>query len=933
MVTFRATVAQSYDMTSVKDGTDIEPSLAFANAQTTGLSHDGSSVIVSGGDGTAINPSLSFGRGRGVYARDGGDEEALVVTGGGGLESMDITHTKAGRVWRSHEVPYGSYSSVIWVDDLGLFVTSASGYVVTSKDGETWTSYNVGVTAYGLAWSPDLQVLVAVGFDKVWTSTDAITWTQQTVPVGFNSNGITWSPMIHAFVSPWSGGGSVQSLDGITWTVYETSSVVFSKVYATSTLLLAHSSKGIYTSQDGMTWTQRFYLGYTNLVDAAYSEELGIWFVVSNTAGGARGSYRSSDGGITWTNVNLRSECIAWCDGQFISIYRGTLYSSIDAINWYYGGSLPYDGVYFSITYSAALKKVVTTGYNTNQLYTSTASTHAHVSGDLRINGTITSSTVRAPITVTSIQITDEEWTAIDDTAVSTSGGYIVITGREFGSGIVARIGTVTASSTAVVSDTELRIQVPALAAGTYPLELVHADGTVTTIANAITTSPFPTWSIAGNEVGSILEYPFSYDIASSDSSLSLVTTNTTLPAGATLTVAPSGNLVTLSGNVVSSSVDTTYTFDATVQDAENQDLATKTWTLKHATTFYSPYLGAGILNALQDSRDSTTAYGEGSLSFVSGFPGSDAYRGGVLMEDGRVFCVPSSATSALIYDPATDTLSTVTGFPGSYAYFGGVLLPDGRVFCVPLSATSASIYDPSTDSVSTVPGFPGGYAYTGGVLMADGRVFCVPRNATSARIYDPVSNSVSTVPGFSGSAAYIGGVLMTDGRVFCVPHNATSASIYDPVSDSVSTVSGFPGNVAYYGGVLMADGRVFCVPYGATSASIYDPVSNTVSTVPGFPGNNAYIGGVLMADGRVFCVPINNTSASIYDPVSNIVSTVTGFPGSYDYIGGVLMEDGRVFCVPFNATSARIFDPESTVSRPFTVSDIVTRSPFLNKF
>lgn len=40
------------------------------------------------------------------------------------------------------------------------------------------------------------------------------------------------------------------------------------------------------------------------------------------------------------------------------------------------------------------------------------------------------------------------------------------------------------------------------------------------------------------------------------------------------------------------------------------------------------------------------------------------------------------------------DTLTTPTGtYPGGAAYFGGVLLPDGRVFCVPHYATSARIY------------------------------------------------------------------------------------------------------------------------------------------------------------------------------------------------------------------------------------------------
>ena len=119
-------------------------------------------------------------------------------------------------------------------------------------------------------------------------------------------------------------------------------------------------------------------------------------------------------------------------------------------------------------------------------------------------------------------------------------------------------------------------------------------------------------------------------------------------------------------------------------------------------------------------------------------YPGGGAYAGGVLLPDGRVFCVPYIAKTARIYDPATNTLTTPAGaYPGSGAYIGGVLLPDGRVFCVPHNATTARIYDPATDTLTTPAGtYPGNYAYAGGVLLPDGRVFCVPFNATTARIY-----------------------------------------------------------------------------------------------------------------------------------------------------------------------------------------------------
>ena len=88
--------------------------------------------------------------------------------------------------------------------------------------------------------------------------------------------------------------------------------------------------------------------------------------------------------------------------------------------------------------------------------------------------------------------------------------------------------------------------------------------------------------------------------------------------------------------------------------------------------------------------------------------------------------------------EPAADTLSTPTGtYPGSTAFQSGVLLPDGRVFCVPRNSTTARIYDPDADTLSTPTGtYPGSDAFFGGVLLPDGRVFCVPLNSTSARIY-----------------------------------------------------------------------------------------------------------------------------------------------------------------------------------------------------
>lgn len=127
------------------------------------------------------------------------------------------------------------------------------------------------------------------------------------------------------------------------------------------------------------------------------------------------------------------------------------------------------------------------------------------------------------------------------------------------------------------------------------------------------------------------------------------------------------------------------------------------------------------------------------------------------------------------------DTLTTPTGIYLTSRFSGGVLLPDGRVFCVPHNSTTARIYDPITDTLATPNGtYPGAGAFVGGVLLPDGRVFCVPFNSSTARIYDPITNTLTTPSGnYPGVAAFSGGVLLPDGRVFCVPFNSMNARIY----------------------------------------------------------------------------------------------------------------------------------------------------------
>jgi hypothetical protein len=101
------------------------------------------------------------------------------------------------------------------------------------------------------------------------------------------------------------------------------------------------------------------------------------------------------------------------------------------------------------------------------------------------------------------------------------------------------------------------------------------------------------------------------------------------------------------------------------------------------------PKYKASIANTI-----STATVADTLTTPIGTYQGGGAFAGGVLLPNGKVFCVPHNSITARIYDPISDILSTPTGtYPGGGAFFGGVLLPNGKVFCVPFGTTASRTY------------------------------------------------------------------------------------------------------------------------------------------------------------------------------------------------------------------------------------------------
>ena len=218
---------------------------------------------------------------------------------------------------------------------------------------------------------------------------------------------------------------------------------------------------------------------------------------------------------------------------------------------------------------------------------------------------------------ISAITETDNTYTSLDDTAMNTAGGYLVITGSDFQSGASVIIDTTTANSTTFVNTSTLQAQVPAKAAGTYNLYVVNPDGGTAIRVNALTYSAFPAFSTDATLANRSSNNAFGTLIAATSDSNITYSNTSTLPAGTTL----------LSNGwfygTVSVGVETVYSFTVKATDIELQDTSRTfglTVTLNPAVGLYAwgeNNVGQAALNNIVD-KSSPTQVGTDAWSQVS---------------------------------------------------------------------------------------------------------------------------------------------------------------------------------------------------------------------------------------------------------------------------------------------------------------------------
>lgn len=273
---------------------------------------------------------------------------------------------------------------------------------------------------------------------------------------------------------------------------------------------------------------------------------------------------------------------------------------------------------------------------------------------------------------ITSVQITDSSYNVIDDTAVSTSGGYIKIIGTRFITGCQVIIQETLATSVIVVSSTVLHVQVPAKAAGTYDVYTVNTDGSTAIGLRGITYSGTPMWVTGSTLPSSPSGEAISIQLQATGAMSYSLEAGSTLPTGLSLN---SSGL--LSGTVTVES-NTSYNFTILATDTELQD-SPRTFTIE-------------IVNYIAPTTFEyfTVAGGGGGGTYGGGGGGAGGYKTGQLSITG------------------TNQVFTITvggGGSGTYA-----TTPSALPNTVGTNGSNSEISNPSITTVTTVGGGLGGY-------------------------------------------------------------------------------------------------------------------------------------------------------------------------------------------------------------------------------
>ena len=572
---------------------------------------------------------------------------------------------------------------------------------------------------------------------------------------------------------------------------------------------------------------------------------------------------------------------------------------------------------------------------NTQSLYsstgfvginTSTGSANLHVQGNLYASNALTAPTVFA---TTSLNVT-----TLNTTSIYGTSGFVGI-GTTLPSASLQVQGNLYATnaiSTTNIIATTLNTTVINTASIFGPTGLVGIGGTPTGSTLDITGNLYASNALTAPNVISGTSNITTLNTTSIYSTTASVGINTTATGAALM----------IGGNLYASNALTGTNLVATGTIYYGEDLTKR-----------APYLTANIANSATIqawiSATCNAVYQTASFWSDSGTPvygnaasgpvGSSDYSGSVLLPDGRVMFVPSTASNVGIFNPSTGLFSAISaaGLATTAAKFvGGVLLPNGNVVFVPSQSANIGMFNPVNYTYSNIVtvAAASGTLFAGGVLAPNGNVIFAPASSGNVGVYNPTLGTYSNLgPLGTVSTAFSGAVLLPTGNVVFVPASSTNIGMYNCYSmDLTSYINIGPVSpTGFSGGILAPNGNVVFVPFTGTSVGLYNPsilsASGYSSLAIGNPANG-FQGGCLGPSGNVVFAPYASANVGLYDPTLRTFTNVAqNAAGTTKFVGATQLPDGRVILCPYGSTNVGVLNTLAPVGPEFCLA------PYFNKY
>ena len=337
------------------------------------------------------------------------------------------------------------------------------------------------------------------------------------------------------------------------------------------------------------------------------------------------------------------------------------------------------------------------------------------------------SGSVSATPRIANVRVTDSSYNILDDTAANNgANGFVEINGANFDSGATVIVGTSSASSVSFVNSTRLRVALPSLTSGTYPVYVINSDGSTATRINGLNISGFPTWNTASGSLGNFPEgtRPNILLNAISDTAITYaLVSGSSLPTNLSLN---SNGLIT--GNLTSQASNTTYNFSISATDVElqNTNRSFSLTALYDPPIWFSPisntsYIYTGTSNSQVTINLHANLIGQSNISYSA-----NAFSGNLTLSGNTISgYLPYASSNNVVFSSLISASNPAGRTSNITIIFVSVPKPaSGQIeyttagtytFVVPTGITSVSVVavgGGGGSSATYTPGTSGGDSY-----------------------------------------------------------------------------------------------------------------------------------------------------------------------------------------------------------------------------